>query len=47
VLTTWVLLGRFALGGVEPIDYSTFIQDVDAGKIAAVTIDPQGQVDGH
>jgi cell division protease FtsH len=46
-LTMWLLFGNLITrAAVEPLDYTAFLEQVDAGEVAEVTIDPEGAVTG-
>jgi cell division protease FtsH len=46
-LTVWLLFGNLlARAGVEQLDYTAFLEQVEAGQVAEVTIDPDGSVTG-
>ncbi len=46
-LTAWLLFGNLlARAGVEQLDYTAFLEQVEAGQVAEVTIDPDGSVTG-
>lgn len=48
LLMTLLLFGNALLGaGINEVDYSTFLQRVDAGEVERVTVDADGQVDGE
>jgi cell division protease FtsH len=47
MLTLWLLFGNLVTRAtVEELDYSAFVEQVDAGEVAEVTIDPDGAVTG-
>jgi cell division protease FtsH len=47
VLTAWLLFGNLLThAAVEELDYSAFVEEVEAGEVTEVTIDPDGAVTG-
>ncbi|MFW6205358.1 MAG: ATP-dependent zinc metalloprotease FtsH, partial [Actinomycetota bacterium] len=47
LLMVWLLFGNALMGAnVTEVDYSTFLERVEAGEVERVTIDPDGRVDG-